>query len=313
MMIFTTFNTYRVSKLALGTVQLGMDYGIANHQGVPSVADAHALLAASARSGINSFDTSPTYGSSEEVLGGYLNGVEKDDLFIVSKFMYDTNQAFNLEKVWTEVRLIVEQSLTRLGIDKLPLVLYHRGATESMEQVKKVVPELLDRLKNENLIAHSGISLYYSSDANHLLDDDAFEALQIPLNVLDQAIIANRTLQNLHDKRKLIMIRSVFMQGLFWKDPTQLKGKLIAAALYLKRLNQLAADYNVSVAELAFGFIRDIEGVDSMVIGVENIEQVRANLRLLNAPTLAQELRAELWKLSANVPIEVNTPALWNW
>jgi aryl-alcohol dehydrogenase-like predicted oxidoreductase len=311
-MNYTTFQTFKVSKLALGTVQLGMDYGIANRQGAPSVAEAHALLAASAGSGINSFDTSPTYGSSEEVLGSYLATTDKNDLFVISKFKYDPEQASDLEKVWKEVRLIVQQSLVCLGIDKLPLVLYHKGPSESMGQVKEVVPELLNRLKNENLISHGGISLYYSSEADDLLTDDVFEALQIPLNVLDQAIIANGTLQKLHEKGKLIMIRSVFLQGLFWKDPEELGGKLRAATPYLKRLNQLAAKYNVTLAEMAFGFIRDLEAVDSLVIGAENVGQVEANLRLLNAPVLPPELRNELLELSANVPVEVITPALWN-
>ncbi|KAA0988812.1 aldo/keto reductase [Dyadobacter aurulentus] len=311
-MKYTSFHTYKVSKLALGTVQLGMDYGIANRQGAPSVAEAHALLAASAANGINSFDTSPTYGTSEDVLGSYLAGVKKEDIFIVSKFKYDTDLASDLEKVWTEVKGIVEKSLTRLGIQKLPLILYHKGASESMEQVKNVVPELLDRLKDENLIAHGGISLYYSSEANDLLADHAFEVLQIPLNVLDQEIIANGTLQKLHDKGKLVMVRSVFLQGLFWKDPEDLSGKLSAAAPYLKKLNQLAADHRITLAELAFSFIRDLETVDSLVIGAENIVQVEANIRLLNAPLLAPELRNELLKLSTDVPIEVITPALWN-
>jgi aryl-alcohol dehydrogenase-like predicted oxidoreductase len=311
-MNYIPFHQYNVSKLALGTVQLGMDYGIANRQGAPTVVEAHALLAASASNGINSFDTSPTYGTSEDVLGSYLAGVDTEDLFIVSKFKYDTDLAFDLEKIWTAVRPIVEQSLVRLGIDKLPLILYHKGAAESMEQVNKIVPELLNRLKHENLIAHGGISLYYSSEANDLLDDDAFEALQIPLNVLDQGIITNGTLQKLHEKGKLTMIRSVFLQGLFWKDPEELSGKLSAAAPYLKRLNQLAADYNLSIAEVAFSFISDLEAVDSLVIGAENIGQVEANLKLLNAPALPGELRAELSKLSQHVPIEVITPALWN-
>ena len=311
-MKYTPFHTYRVSKLALGTVQLGMDYGIANRHGAPTITEAHALLAASAANGINSFDTSPTYGTSESVLGGYLAGVKKEDLFVVSKFKYDTDRAFDIENIWTEVRAIVEQSLARLGIEKLPLILYHKGAAESMEQVKNGVPELLRRLKSENLIAHGGISLYYSSEANDLLEDDAFEALQIPLNVLDQGIIVNGTLQKLHDKGKLIMVRSVFLQGLFWKDPADLTGKLTTAAPYLKKLNKLAADYDLSVAELAFGFIRDLEAVDSLVIGAENSGQVEANIRLLNAPMLAPGLRNELLKLSTDVPIEVITPALWN-
>lgn len=311
-MNYRVFHSYKVSRLALGTVQLGMDYGIANRQGAPTLAEAHDLLQASTISGINSFDTSPTYGTSEEVLGSYFRDLATEDLFVVSKFKYDITEPIDLEKTWTAVRTVVRDSLLRLGIAKLPLVMYHKGPTETMEQVQSVVPELLHRLKQDDLIAHGGISLYYSSEANALLDDPIFEALQIPLNVLDQDIITNGTLQKLHDRGKLIMIRSVFLQGLFWWDPATLNGKLGVAVPFLKRLHELSAEYDLPLAEMTFSFIRDLEAVDSLVIGAENREQVEANLGLLNAPPLPSELRRKLTELSSQVPLEVITPALWH-
>jgi aryl-alcohol dehydrogenase-like predicted oxidoreductase len=311
-MDYTNFNQYKVSKLALGTVQLGMDYGIANHAGAPNASEAAALLDASYAAGITSFDTSPTYGSSEDILGGYLSGKRRDELLIVSKFKYNTDLVFNIDRVWQEVKLIVEQSLLRLNLSVLPLVLYHKGASESMDQVKARVPVLLDRLKNEGLIAHGGISLYASSEADALLNDDSFEALQIPLNVLDQRIVTNGTLQKLHENGKLIMIRSVFLQGLFFRDPAGLSGILGQAVPYLNRLNQLAKQYDLTLAELIFAFVRDLPQADSLVIGAENRAQVAANVRLLNAPALVPALRVALQDLSLNAPTELITPALWN-
>lgn len=311
-MDYTNFNQYKVSKLALGTVQLGMDYGIANHAGAPNASEAAALLEASFAAGITSFDTSPTYGSSEDILGGYLSGMRRDELLIVSKFKYNTDPVFDIDRVWQEVKLIVEQSLLRLNLSVLPLVLYHKGASESMDQVKARVPVLLDRLKNEGLIAHGGISLYASSEADALLNDDSFEALQIPLNVLDQHIVTNGTLQKLHENGKLIMIRSVFLQGLFFRDPAGLSGILGQAVPYLNRLNQLAKQYDLTLAELIFAFVRDLPQADSLVIGAENRAQVAANVRLLNAPALVPALRVALQELSLNAPTELITPALWN-
>jgi aryl-alcohol dehydrogenase-like predicted oxidoreductase len=310
-MNYTIFNKYKVSKLSLGTVQLGMDYGIANQGGAPSFSEGMALLNTCTLGGINSFDTSPTYGTSEDVLGSYFSGIDREGLFVVSKFKYNPDQVSDMDQLWNEVQDIVRQSLTRLGLSKLPLLLYHKGPSESMVQVNKIVPVLLDRLKNEGLIDHGGISLYYSSEASDLVNDRSFEALQIPLNVLDQAIVGNGTLETLHKKGKLIMVRSVFLQGLFWKDPADLSGKLPEAAPYLNMIRQLAVKYDLTVAELVFGFIRDLPEVDSLVIGAENLAQIEANLSLIAAPVLSPELRAELRKLSADVPLKLITPALW--
>lgn len=310
-MRYIPFHQYSIPSLILGTVQLGMDYGIANTHGRPSQAEAHQLLAAASANGITALDTSPTYGTSEAVIGSYLQSPSSQKLCVISKFKYDITLPFSMEKAWIETKSAVQQSLSNLGISKLPIALYHKAGSESMEQVKEVVPTLLDRLKNENLIEHGGISLYYSSEANELLDDTHFEVLQIPMNVLDQEIILNGTLEKLHTQGKLITIRSVFLQGLFWKNPQDLQGNLRIGLPYLQKLKALAQDYNLSMAELTFGFIRDLEQVDSLIIGAETLSQLEQNIQLLHGPQLPVELRQQLAVLSQQVPIELITPGLW--
>jgi aryl-alcohol dehydrogenase-like predicted oxidoreductase len=62
----------RASKrcsFVLGTAQLGMPYGVANHCGLPSDADAAALLGAALMAGVRAFDTVRAYGASERRLG----------------------------------------------------------------------------------------------------------------------------------------------------------------------------------------------------------------------------------------------------
>jgi len=310
-MHYTLFHHYSIPSLLLGTVQLGMDYGIANVHGHPSEAEAHQLLAAARVKGITALDTSPTYGTSEAVIGSYLQTHPSADFCVISKFKYTTTLPFSLEKAWQETKVSVQQSLANLGIAKLPIALYHKAGTETMDHVKAVVPVLIDRLKNENLIEHGGISLYYSAEANELLDDTYFEALQIPMNVLDQEIILNGTLEKLHTQGKLITIRSVFLQGLFWKNPDEIQGNLRIALPYLQKLNVLAQTYQLSMAELTFGFIRDLEAVDSLVIGAETQAQLDHNIQLLNGPQLPIELRRQLAALSQQVPLELITPGLW--
>ena len=57
------------SKLMLGTVQFGMNYGVANTTGKPSFETVKAILKEAYDGGINALDTAPEYGDSEEVIG----------------------------------------------------------------------------------------------------------------------------------------------------------------------------------------------------------------------------------------------------
>ncbi len=56
-------------KLALGTVQFGLDYGVANQSGRISFSDAKTIIEQSAISGIDTLDTAIAYGASETTLG----------------------------------------------------------------------------------------------------------------------------------------------------------------------------------------------------------------------------------------------------
>ncbi len=58
-------------RLTLGTVQLGMDYGIANTAGKPDYEKSAGILDAALEGGINAFDTAAAYGDSEAVIGRY--------------------------------------------------------------------------------------------------------------------------------------------------------------------------------------------------------------------------------------------------
>ena len=56
-------------KLALGTAQFGMDYGLSNMNGQTSKKEVFRILQYASQSKINLLDTAPSYGDSESVLG----------------------------------------------------------------------------------------------------------------------------------------------------------------------------------------------------------------------------------------------------
>ena len=83
-MNFTVKNGYKISALTLGTVQLGLAYGVNNDKGMPSFEESSAILDTALAAGILSFDTARGYGESELVLKRYF--AEKDvEKTIISK------------------------------------------------------------------------------------------------------------------------------------------------------------------------------------------------------------------------------------
>src|SRR6056297_432337 len=62
-------------KLCLGTAEFGLDYGVANKYGKPSLEKAFEMLDFAFERGIHFFDTAQAYGNAEEVLGEYLSGI----------------------------------------------------------------------------------------------------------------------------------------------------------------------------------------------------------------------------------------------
>ena len=61
-----------ITILSLGTVQLGLNYGIHNDSGKPSLETSFRILNAAMEAGINTLDTAAGYGNSEEVIGACL-------------------------------------------------------------------------------------------------------------------------------------------------------------------------------------------------------------------------------------------------
>ena len=103
----------KVSRLALGTVELGMDYGFRNsaHYKRPDVDDAIRIVHRSLDLGINFLDTARGYGESETILGRALRG-KRYQVIIASKVAIDENYLNNSERL----RLAIEGSIVGASV-----------------------------------------------------------------------------------------------------------------------------------------------------------------------------------------------------
>ncbi len=305
-----TFKGYRFSQLTLGTVQLGMPYGISNSQGMPDDRDALDILRTAVDAGITTFDTARQYGASEAVLGRFSATCEGADLNMVSKFKIAPQDAGALERAWKSVEASVRTSIERLGISKLPVCLLHKGE-EPIDAIAGVLPVIISRLREQELIDIGGVSVYEPADVAFCLSEPLVEAIQVPVNILDQRLVVSGALSRLAQAQKLVFARSVFLQGLFFLDPRQINGNLKPAIPFLKQLHAFAKEYPADVAGLAFSYVRDLPGIDSIVVGAVTPAQLAENVKLLGAPEIPASLRNEFTQLFTAISDEILTPGRW--
>ena len=297
-----------ISVLSLGTVQLGLSYGINNADGKPSQETANAILNAALEGGINTLDTAGAYGDSEVVIGNWLKTVDPAKRpFIVTKAAgLDHSSLENLRK---DLFGRVKTSKERLGVEQLDLLMLHHFDDYlcDKENVRKVMQELKDSGK----VRFIGASAYSHHDYGEIAAT-GFDATQIPINLFDWKQIENGGLKKLEDSGMMVFVRSVYLQGLVFQKPETLAPHMEFVRPTLEKFHYLCNKYDLAPATLALSYALSLPGVTSLVLGSEKAEQVRQNLQLMEqAVELSDAQMAEIRELFLDTPEQVLNPGLW--
>ncbi len=269
-MKFIKHNGDKLSKLSLGTVQFGLNYGIANTQGQPSQEEVDNIIQYVYDNNINCFDTAQAYGNSEEVLGKAIN--DKKDIFVISKLKSELFKNDLLENI--------NKSLINLKIDSLYGLLLHDS--ELLYSWKDEYRVLVDRLIEENKIKYFGVSIYTNEDFELAIENPSIKFIQIPFNIFDQRAISEEWLKKAKENNKLIFIRSVFLQGLLLMDINKVPENLEIAKKYLHIFESYCEKMKVSKNELALSFVNSVAKESLILFGCDNINQAHENIVSFN-------------------------------
>ena len=304
-MDFKIKHGYKISALTLGTVQFGLAYGINNDKGMPSFEESSAIIDTALSAGIVSFDTARGYGESENVLGRYFKNETREKTIITKVIFEDVDRSQVKDTLFSQLG----DAKTKLGLDKIPFVKLHRE--QMLEKYGDTLVRAMQDAKSEGLVDGIGVSFSDKSKILELTDGCGFDVIQMPANIFDNKEIVNGTVKHLADSGALVMIRSVYLQGLFFKDTNTLEGKIKCAKEPLDKLHKLAKDAGVSMAELAITFIRDTEGIASLILGCDNPAQLLESVSLVNAPKISESVRREALEIASTIDPIVIRP--WEW
>jgi len=259
----------KLSKLALGTVQFGLDYGISNASGQPSQEKVNSIISYVISKGINCFDTAQAYGNSEKVLG---EAVQNDKSFIISKLKSEVFKKNAYENVKASLIKLNQKALYALLLHDSELLL-NWDDTYSL-QVKK--------LKEAGLIKNFGVSIYSQEEFEAALHNESIDFIQIPFNLFDQRAISFDWFKKAKQNKKLLFIRSIFLQGLFFLDEEALPAKLDAAKEALSDLETYCKEYDMTMSELALSFVDSVATDALLLFGCDTLEQAKENIHHYN-------------------------------
>lgn len=283
-------NANNISKFTLGTVQLGVNYGMANKSGKPSEQESFGILDTALSCGVTSFDTASHYGDSEKVVGDWMRSGDKN-AFTVSKFKLYSDEPLK------ELEDQIKTSEERLG--KIGGYMYHDA--DQMRKWHPTVKDRLERMKEENNMLFCGASVYTAEDVEDFLEIGTLGAIQIPMSVLDTRLIERGLLKELQKKGVLVFVRSIFLQGMLCMDTLPEKFDFMKPSIDL--LREVAAAEDMSLMQLAVSFIRDLPEVTSLVLGCEKKEQVMANAELVKGKALSESAVKEILEIGKKVPM----------
>ena len=295
--------------MSLGTVQLGLNYGINNVVGKPSQELSNKILDCAINNGINVLDTAGGYGDSEEVIGRWLKEIpEQRKPFIVTKARDLDHSSY--KNLHADLFKRVKSSKEKLGVDTLDMLMLHLfdEYLEDKENVMRVMKEL----KASGEVKYIGASAYSYHDYE-VLAQSGFDATQIPINIFDWGQIINNGIKKLADSGMIVFARSVYLQGLVFQKPENLSPKMYYCKEPLQKFHTLCQKYNLSPAQMAMSFVLSLEGVHSLVLGSETVEQVKENTKLINtAVRFDSSQMDEIRELFKNIDERVINPSVWN-
>lgn len=295
-----------MNKLCLGTVQFGLDYGINNTQGKPAIEDVFTMLDEAIAQGITCFDTAYAYGTAEELLGQY--GINRYDVKVITKLKPNLIQEEN-KNVVKIVEEQIRQSLQRINIEVLDGYLLHTP----MDFYNPYVMEGLASAKEKGLIKKLGVSIYEAAHALDVVKSGRVDYIQIPYSIFDQRLDQTDFFEMARKNNVTVYGRSAFLQGLILMENDKIPGHLAKVKEYLWQYDEIIKKYGFSRAAAAFLFSYTHPGIDYVVFGVDNVDQLQENILLSNNHNIDfSACRAEISNHFKEVEKTIIFPSLWS-
>jgi aryl-alcohol dehydrogenase-like predicted oxidoreductase len=302
----------QVSALSLGTVELGLEYGVSapGSSNRPTKGDAVNLVREAVDLGINLLDTARSYGDSEEILGQAL--VDRwAGIYVATKTLVHGSDGTMLRhgELARHMMTSLDQSLLALQRDHVDIWFVHNVDAQVLARIEEV-KQVLREAQAGGKIRWTGATAYGVEIPEACLQTDAFDVLQVAYSVLDQRI-SDRVLPLAAERNVGVIARSVLLKGVLTERADHLPR-------HLDELRRRSLDFRrwvsnsglgLSPSQAAIAFALGNASIHSTLVGVSDRKELLEDIRAADVQVPA-ELKSQFQTLRFD-DAELLNPSTW--
>lgn len=290
-----------VSRIALGTVALGLDYGAPGSSiQRPDFKVADRLLNGALDYGVNLIDTARAYGDSEEIIRKAI-GHRRSEFILASKVVPSPGDP-------ALTRQSIEQSLSTLNVDTIDIIQIHCRPDDRVPD--EATTQALLELQRQGRIRHLGASVYGEETALAAIRMSCFDVLQIAYSALDRRP-EKQVLSVAQQKGVSVLARSVLLKGVLSDRYRTLPPALAILRQCVERLLEISGFSIERLPELAYRYVLSEAGLDCALSGATSLRELEETLQWADAGPLPAEVLSRI-RSSVTPPEDILNPANWN-
>jgi aryl-alcohol dehydrogenase-like predicted oxidoreductase len=274
-------------RVAIGTAQFGLSYGIANIGGQLTQSNAAGILALARSAGVDTVDTAFAYGNAQQRLGELGVG----DLRVVSKLPGLPSEEVDICD-W--VNRIFNQSLNMLRVTKIYALLLHQPS-DLLSPKGVVLYGAIERLKKRGLVEKVGLSVCSTDELDAISLRFAFDLVQVPFNILDTRFENSGWLDRMRRQGIEIHARSIFLQGLLLMSPDIRAARFSPWQDVWDQWSAWLDGNDISPLAACLRYAMNERRIDRIVVGVDSLGQFQEILAALpgNMPPVPECLHCD--------------------
>lgn len=303
----------RLSELSLGTVALGMAYGLSSGSAdgalPPSDSESVALIHHAIAQGVNFFDTARAYGRSEELLGKALRG-RRQSVLVATKVSCLAEDGAILPRLDMAEQMTrsLHTSLRLLGTDYVDLLLLHSASADVLENSDAIA--LLKQFKAQGKARAIGASTYGTAAPRSAIAQE-IDALQVAFNILDQRL-ADALFPYAEATGTGIIVRSVFLKGVLSPRADYLPERLAALQAHSRAVQQAAAALSPPQTReaAALQFVLAHKTIATALVGVRDLVELKTSLEAARAPRWSDAIAERFRRLRCD-QTDLLDPSAW--
>ena len=256
-----------ISKIILGSAQFGLNYGIASKNEYLNSITINKILSYAYAQGINSIDTAKNYGDSEKKIGEYLSKNINQKWKIITKVNSNKSKLVHQLEESKQKTFLSPSILMSHSLDLFVSDLYQEDLVLCKEKYSSL---------------KFGVSVYDEKEIEQAISCRIKpEVIQVPLNILDKRLYNSNIIYECKKLGIEVHARSIFLQGLFFLSDAQIKKQFNDAFPALWELKKIGKKYGLTLSELSLLWVNNINFIDKLIIGVDNLKQLKMNVEVL--------------------------------